>query len=491
METPEIICKQLFINNQFVDAIGGKTFETINPTTGKVITRVAEAEKADVDLAVSAAKAAFELGSPWRRMDAAARGRLIYKLADLMERDACYLAALESLDNGKPLMLSTHVDVPASIANYRYMAGWTDKNHGKTIPVSGDFMCYTRHEPVGVVGQIIPWNFPLLMQTMKFAAALATGCTMVMKLAEQTPLTGLYMAKLVLEAGFPPGVINILSGFGPECGAHLVNHPDVDKIAFTGSTEVGRLIGAATGAQIKRCSLELGGKGAVIVLDDLKGDDLDHAVQVAHNSLFFNQGQVCCAGSRTYVQEGIYDEFIKRSIALAEKVKVGDPFDVSTNQGPQVDLTQFEKVLELVESGKTEGAKCEIGGQRHGTEGYFVQPTIFSGVDETMRICKEEIFGPVMQILKFKTIDEVIKRANSSNYGLGGTVCTKNIDNALQISNSLRAGTVWVNCALQSDPGAPFGGYKDSGIGREQSEYVLAHYTEVKAVFIAIPQKNS
>jgi aldehyde dehydrogenase (NAD+) len=475
---------QLFINNQFVNAISGKTFETLNPTTGKAIINIAEADTADVNLAVKAAKNAFKLGSPWRKMDAIDRGYLLNRLADLMQRDAVQLATLESIDNGKPYQIALNVDIPGSIETLRYYAGWCGKSHGKTIPVRGDFLCYTRHEPVGVVGQIIPWNFPLLMAAWKLGPALASGCTVVMKVAEQTPLSALHLAKLVVEAGFPEGVVNFLTGFGPTAGASLVNHPDVDKIAFTGSTEVGKLISAAASQTVKRVTLELGGKSPNIILGDLKGADLDYAVAQANFGLFFNQGQCCCAGSRIFVQESIYNEFVEKSVQAAKKIKVGDPFEASTTQGPQVDEDQMKKILELVDSGKKQGAKLLTGGSRHGTDGYFVQPTVFADVQDDMRICKEEIFGPVMQILKFKTIDEVVERANNSDYGLAASVFTKDIENAIKVSNNLRAGTVWVNCYDNFDVAAPFGGFKQSGYGREKGEYALDNYTEVKCVTI-------
>lgn len=488
---PKIEYTQLFINNEFVDAKSGKTFETLNPTNGKPIARVAEADKADVDLAVKAAKNAFKLGSKWRRIDAIDRGYLLNRLADLMQRDIVHLATLESLDNGKPYQIALNVDVPASIETLRYYAGWCDKMHGKTIPIRGDFLCYTRHEPVGVAGQIIPWNFPLLMQAWKLGPALAAGCVVVMKVAEQTPLSALHVAKLIVEAGFPPGVVNILTGFGPTAGAAIVNHPDVDKVAFTGSTEIGKLIASNAAHTVKRVTLELGGKSPNIVLGDLKGADLDYAVGQSSFGLFFNQGQCCCAGSRIFVQENIYNEFVERSVEAAKKIKVGDPFDAATNQGPQVDQEQMTKILDLVNSGKKQGAKLLTGGARHGNEGFFVQPTVFGDVKDDMRICKEEIFGPVMQILKFKTIEEAVDRANNSEYGLAASVFTKNIDNAIQISNNLRAGTVWVNCYDNFDVAAPFGGYKQSGYGREKGEYALSNYTEVKCVTVKTPPRNN
>jgi len=489
IRNPEIKHTQIFINNSWCDSVSGKTFSTINPSTGEVICQVQEGDKADVEKAVSAARAAFTLGSKWRTMDASARGGLLYRLADLIERDRQYLASLESLDNGKPFQDAFNIDLSLTIKCYRYYAGWADKNHGKTIPVDGPFLSYTRHEPVGVCGQIIPWNFPLLMQAWKLAPALATGNTVVMKLAEQTPLTGLAVAQLVKEAGFPPGVVNIVPGFGPTAGAAISQHMDVDKVAFTGSTEVGHIIQQAAGASnLKRVTLELGGKSPLIVMDDA---DLEHAVNTAHFALFFNQGQCCCAGSRLMVQAGIYDEFVKLATEKAKKRTVGDPFDASNEQGPQVDLEQRDKVLSYIKSGVAQGAKLQTGGEKWGDKGYFVQPTVFSDVTDEMTICKEEIFGPVQVIQKFTTISEVLERANNNTYGLAASVFTKDVGNAIFMSNSLRAGTVWVNCYDVLEAQVPFGGYKQSGQGRELGEYGLEPYTEVKTVTIAIPQKNS
>jgi len=485
---PEVKYTQLFINNEFVNAESGKTFATLNPATGEQICQVQEADKIDVDKAVKAAKEAFKLGSPWRTMDASARGHLLYKLADLMERDRVYLASLETLDNGKPFSDSFNIDLDLSIKCIRYYAGYADKNHGKTIPLDGKYLCYTRHEPVGVCGQIIPWNFPLLMQAWKLGPALAMGNCVVMKLAEQTPLTGLYVSSLIKEAGFPAGVVNVLAGFGPTAGAAISEHMDIDKVAFTGSTEVGHIIQQAAGrTNLKKVTLELGGKSPLIVLDDA---DLDTAVELAHFALFFNQGQCCCAGSRLMVQEGIYDKFVEKAAARAKSRKVGNPFD-KVEQGPQVDEEQFNKVLGYIKSGIDEGANLRAGGAKWGDKGYFVQPTVFSDVTDDMKICREEIFGPVQVIQKFSTVEEVIERANRNNYGLAAAVFTNNLNNATYLSNSLRAGTVWVNCydALHSQ--APFGGYKMSGIGRELGEYGLEAYTEVKTVTIAIPEKNS
>jgi aldehyde dehydrogenase (NAD+) len=475
--------KKLLINNEWVDSVSGKTFATINPATGEEICQVAEADAADVDKAVHAARVAFETG-PWRKASASERGRLINKLADLIEKHADELAKLEALDNGKPYHVATVADLPLVIACYRYYAGWADKIQGKTIPVNGDFFCYTRHEPVGVVGQIIPWNFPLLMQAWKLGPALAAGCTVVMKPAEQTPLSALRVGELIVEAGFPPGVVNLLPGYGPTAGAAIAKHMDVDKVAFTGSTEVGRLIMQAAGSSnLKRITLELGGKSPNIVFADANMDD---AIEGSHQALFFNQGQCCCAGSRLFVEDKAYDEFVAKSVARAKKRTVGDPFDANTEQGPQVDKDQFNKVMSYIDAGKSEKATLLAGGNRVGDKGYFIEPTVFADVKDDMKIAQEEIFGPVMSILRFKSIDEVVDRANKTNYGLAAAVWTKDISKAHAIANSVRAGTVWVNCFDVFDAAAPFGGYKQSGIGRELGEYALQNYTEVKTVTVKL-----
>ncbi|XP_074620337.1 aldehyde dehydrogenase, mitochondrial-like [Acropora palmata] len=488
-DSPEIKYNQVFINNNFIDSVSGKTFPTVNPATGEKICDVAEGDKADVDIAVKAAKEAFKFGSPWRTIDASERGRLLYKLADLMERDKAYLASLETLDNGKPFSDSFEVDATLAIKCYRYFAGWADKIHGKTIPVDGSYLCYTRHEPVGIVGQVIPWNFPLVMQAWKLGPALATGNVVVMKPAEQTPLTALYVASLIAEAGFPPGVVNLVPGYGPTAGMAIAEHMEVDKIAFTGSTEVGHLIQQASGrSNLKNTTLELGGKSPNIVFAD---SDLDHAVSKSHFALFFNQGQCCCAGSRCFVEEPIYDEFVARTVEIAKNRVVGNPFDLKTDQGPQVDGTQLAKILDLIESGNKEGANLLYGGAKHGDKGFFVQPTVFSDVQDDMRIAKEEIFGPVMQIMKFKDMDDLIERANNTIYGLAASVFSSNIDKINMVASAVRAGVVWVNCYDVLDAQAPFGGFKESGIGRELGEYGIQQYSEVKTITIKLPQKNS
>ena len=484
VETPVAIkATRLLINNRWVNSESGKTFPTVNPATGEEIAQVAEADSADVDKAVRAARAAFD-GGAWRKISAAERGRLLNRLAGLIEQNADELALLESLDNGKPYQVAKAADLPLTVACYRYYAGWADKVQGKTIPIAGDYFCYTRHEPVGVVGQIIPWNFPLLMQAWKLAPALATGNTVVMKPAEQTPLTALRVGELILEAGFPEGVVNLLPGYGPTAGAAIANHMDVDKVAFTGSTEVGHLIMEASAkSNLKRVTLELGGKSPNIVFADA---DMDQAIEGSHFALFFNQGQCCCAGSRLFVEDKCYDEFVEKSVARARTRKVGDPFDASTEQGPQVDQAQFDKVLSYIDAGKREGASLLCGGGRWGDRGYFVEPTVFADVQDHMKIAEEEIFGPVMSIIRFKDMSDVIGRANRTMYGLAAAVWTRDIGKAHAIANGVRAGTVWVNCYDVFDAAAPFGGFKQSGIGRELGEYGLQQYTEVKTVTVKL-----
>ena len=480
---PRVADQQMLIGGKWVNSVSGKTFDTINPATSEVICKVAEGDKADIDLAVKAARDAFETG-PWSRMNASGRGRLLNKLADAIEAHKDELAALESLDNGKPIADSLAADLPLTIQCYRYYAGWADKVFGQTIPIDGPYFCYTRHEPIGVVGQIIPWNFPLLMQAWKWGPALACGNTVVLKPAEQTPLTALRVAQLAQEVGFPDGVINVVPGYGPTAGAALSGHMDVDKIAFTGETGTGKIVmTAAAQSNLKRVSLELGGKSPNVVFADA---DLDAAVEGAYFGLFFNQGQCCCAGSRLYVQETVYDEFVAKVTAKAKARKVGDPFDPAVEQGPQVSQEQFDRVMGYIQAGQKDGAKMLSGGGRAGEKGYFIQPTVFADVRDEMTIAQDEIFGPVMSILKFKDVEEVLERGNRTMYGLAAAVWTKDVQKALRMANGLRAGTVWVNCYDVFDAGAPFGGFKMSGIGRELGEAALANYTELKTVTMSL-----
>jgi aldehyde dehydrogenase (NAD+) len=482
VKRPKIRQTQCFIDGQWVPAESGRTFETRFPATEEVIAQVAEGDAADIDAAVSAARRAFE-HSEWARMDARERGRLLYRLADLIEQEIDELAALETLDNGKPIRDSRNVDLPLTIDCLRYYAGYADKIHGQTIPIRGNYFSYTRKEPVGVVGQIIPWNFPMLMVAWKWGPALAAGCTIVMKPAEQTPLTCLRMARLAQKAGIPDGVINVVPGFGPTAGAALVRHPDVDKIAFTGEYVTAQTIMREAAPSLKRMTFELGGKSPNIIFDDA---DLDCAAEGTHFGLYFNQGQCCCAGSRVFVHEKIHDRIVERLVASNESRKLGDPFDPNTEQGPQVDNAQFEKILRYIEIGKKEGAVCLSGGERHGDRGYFVQPTLFDRVKDDMSIAKDEIFGPVLSVLTFKNLDEIAERANKTMYGLAAAIWTRDIAKAHTLAAKIRAGTIWVNCYDVFDAAAPFGGFKMSGMGRELGEEGLKPYLETKTVTVAL-----
>lgn len=479
---PQIRQTQCFIGGQWVPAASGKTFETINPATEEVIAEVAAGDKADVDQAAKAARKAFETG-PWPKMDARDRGRLIHKLADLIEDEFGELAALETLDNGKPIRDSRAADLPLVLDCLRYYAGYADKIHGQTIPVRGNYFTYTRREPVGVVGQIIPWNFPMLMVAWKWGPALAAGCTIVMKPAEQTPLTCLRMARLAQKAGFPDGVINVVPGYGETAGAAIVKHPGIDKVAFTGSGETAQIIMRDAATTLKRLTFELGGKSPNIVFADA---DLQAAAAGSHFGLYFNQGQCCCAGSRLFVEEKVYDKFIDSIQSMNKSRKLGDPFDPETEQGPQVDQTQFDKVMHYINLGKKEGAECLTGGGRWGDRGYYIEPTLFTGVTDDMTIAKDEIFGPVLSILKFKNLDEIVERANKTSYGLAAAVWTRDIAKAHYLANKIRAGTIWVNCYDVFDAAAPFGGFKMSGMGRELGERGLDAYTEWKTVTVSL-----
>ncbi|KAJ4754133.1 Aldehyde dehydrogenase [Rhynchospora pubera] len=477
---------QLLIDGKFVDSASGKTFPTLDPRTGEVIAHVQEGDAEDVNRAVRAARKAFDEG-PWPKMTAYERSRILLRFADLLDKHNDELAALETWDNGKPYEQAANIEIPMCSRLIRYYAGWADKIHGLIVPADGPHHVQVLHEPIGVAGQIIPWNFPLLMFAWKVGPALATGNTIVLKSAEQTPLTALYAAKLLHEAGLPDGVVNVVSGYGPTAGAALTSHMDVDKLAFTGSTETGMIVQElAARSNLKPVTLELGGKSPFIIMDDA---DVDQAVELAHFALFFNQGQCCCAGSRTFVHESVYDEFVEKAKARALKRVVGDPFKKGVEQGPQIDDEQFNKVLRYIRSGVDCGATLVTGGERAGSKGFYIQPTIFSDVKDNMAIAQDEIFGPVQSILKFKDLNEVIQRANASKYGLAAGVFTNNIDTANTLMRALRVGTVWINCFDIFDAAIPFGGYKMSGVGREKGIDCLKNYLQVKAV--VSPLKNA
>ena len=476
--------RKMLINGKWVAAKSGKTFPTYDPSTGEVLAKVAEGDKADIDDAVKAARAAFEKG-PWRTMTASERGKLMWKLADLLDKNVEEFAQLESLDNGKPVGVARAADVPLAAELFRYMAGWATKIEGNTIPLSvpytpgARYLAYTLREPVGVVGQIIPWNFPLLMAAWKLGPALATGCTVVLKPAEQTPLSALRLGELICEAGFPDGVVNIVPGYGETAGAALAGHDDVDKCAFTGSTEVGKLIVKAATGNLKKISLELGGKSPNIVMKDA---DLSVAIPGAASAIFFNHGQCCCAGSRLYVERPAFDRVVEGVAAEAKKIKVGSGLESDTNMGPMVSEEQQQRVCGYLESGLKEGAKAVTGGKKVARKGYFVEPTVLVNTNEKMKVVKEEIFGPVVTAIPFDNPEELTPRANDSVYGLAAGIWTKDISKAHQLAASLKAGTVWINCYNIFDAALPFGGYKQSGWGREMGKDVFELYTQTKAV---------
>jgi len=481
VKLPKIRQTRLLINNKWVDPVEGKTFTTLNPATGEVIAKVAEGTGRDVDIAVKAARAALENG-PWARMDAADRGKLMFKLADLIEENAEELATLESLNCGKTIT-DSRGDIAGTVNTIRYYAGWADKIEGRTVPVRGNFLSYTLRQPVGVVGQIIPWNFPLLMLAWKWGPALACGNTIVMKPAEQTPLSALRVGELAIEAGFPAGVINLINGFGETAGDAIVTHPGIDKVAFTGHMDTAKIIQKRAADTLKRTTFELGGKSPNVVFADC---DMEQAVEGAFHAIYFHCGQCCTAGSRLFIEQKIQKEFVERLAARAKQRKVGDPLEESTQQGPQVSQEQLDKILHYVDLGQKEGAKLVTGGSRKGNKGYFVEPTIFDGVKDNMTIARDEIFGPVVSVLPFKDMDEVIERANNTNYGLAAAVWTKNIDKAHNYARAVKAGTVWVNCYHIVDTTTPFGGFKMSGQGRENGEASLDHYSELKTVTVKL-----
>jgi phenylacetaldehyde dehydrogenase len=472
--------RKLLIGGQWVGAQSGKNFETRNPATGEVLAQVAEGGRIEIDQAVAAARKAFETG-PWPDVSPAERGRLLWKVADLIEQNLEELAELETLDNGKPLLFSRIVDVPSAVGFFRYMAGWATKVEGTTIPISarGKYFAYTVREPIGVVGQIIPWNYPLVMAAWKLAPALAVGCTCVLKPAEQTPLTALRLGELIQEAGFPDGVVNIVPGFGETAGAALAAHPDVDKIAFTGSTAVGRLIANAATGNLKKVSLELGGKSPNVILADA---DLKFAIPGSANAIFFNQGQVCTAGSRLFVHQSVFDRVVEGLAGETKKLKVGPGINPANNMGPLVSEEQLNRVCGYLDFGAKEGAKTVVGGKRMGDTGYFVEPTVLVNVKPEMKVVREEIFGPVVTAIPFNEPEEVIAFANDTVYGLAAAVWTRDISKAHRMAAKLRAGTVWINCYNVFDPALPFGGYKQSGWGREMGHAALDLYTESKSV---------
>ncbi|MEQ8821819.1 MAG: aldehyde dehydrogenase family protein [Sumerlaeia bacterium] len=479
---------KLFIDNEFVPSASGETFEVLNPADESILATVSRGAKEDIDRAVKAARANFESGA-YHRLSVHERGKLMYKLADAIEDNLEVFAQLESLDNGKPIAVARAADIPLAIEHFRYYAGWADKITGEVIPVSPPyapgqrFLNYALREPIGVVGQIIPWNFPLLMAAWKLGAALACGCSIVLKPAEQTPLSAMKLAELVAEVGFPAGTLNVIPGFG-DAGARLAEHPDVDKVAFTGSTEVGKKIVQASAGNLKRVTLELGGKSPNVVFADA---DLEIAAQGAASAIFFNHGQCCCAGSRLFVEDKVYDELVERVAAIGESIKLGPGMAEDTQMGPLVSKEQLDRVLGYIDAGKAEGAAVRTGGDRPNgnlSKGYFCKPTVFDKVNSNMKIIREEIFGPVVAAMPFSDLDQLAKEANNSEYGLAAGIYTNDVGKAHRTAEAIRAGSVWVNCYNMFDAASPFGGYKQSGNGREMGKYALDNYTEIKSVWI-------
>ena len=478
--------RKMLLNGQWVTSASGKMFDTLDPATGEVIVQVAEGDKEDIDRAVAAARKAFDDG-PWPAMTSTARERCMHRLADLMEENADILAELEALDNGKNVAIARAVDIQVAIDFIRYMAGWPTKITGDVLPLSvpyapdAKFLGYTLREPVGVVGQIIPWNFPALMVSWKLGPALASGCTVVLKPAEETPLTALYIGELICQAGFPDGVVNIIPGYGHTAGAALTVHPKVDKISFTGSTEVGKIIVKAAADTMKNVTMELGGKSPAIILPDA---DLEVAIPGAASAIFFNQGQVCCAGSRLFVPDNLYDQVIAGLVEAADGMKIGCGLDPENMINPLVSQIQFDRVMGYIESGRAEGAEVVAGGGRRGDKGYFVEPTILANTNRDMKVVREEIFGPVVCVQRYQDIDEVAKLANDTVYGLGASIWTRDVGNIINIVPKIRSGTVWVNCHNILDVVMPFGGYKQSGFGKDMGQQALEGYLETKSVCI-------
>jgi aldehyde dehydrogenase (NAD+) len=473
---------QLFIGGKFQDAASGKTFPSINPATDEVLAQVAEADAPDIDAAVKAARTALEHPS-WHAMSARERSKMLWRLGDLIMKNADELAATETMDNGKPIFESRHIDIPSAAETFYYYSGWCTKIEGETIPVPGNFFNYTLREPYGVCGIITPWNFPLLMVAWKLAPALACGNTAVVKIAEETPLTGLRLGQLCQEAGFPDGVVNIVPGFGETAGRALVAHGDVDKISFTGSTPVGKEIVRTSAETLKKVSLELGGKSPNIVFADA---DLDAAAKGAFNGIFYGKGEVCNAGSRLFVEKRVYDRVMERLLDRAAKLEPGDPMNPKTRLGALVSRTQMEKVLRYLEIGREEGAHLVLPGGRSGNCGCFVKPAIFDSADASMRIAQEEIFGPVLTVLTFEDTHDLVEKANSTIYGLAAAIWTRDIAKAHKLAQHLQAGTVWINAYNMLSPESPFGGYKQSGFGRELGRHAIDLYTQVKSVWVCL-----
>ena len=482
VKTFEIKSTKLFINNAFVDSKSGRKFDTINPATGKVLSQIAEGDESDIDMAVAAARKAFEDGSKWSKTSGGRRGKYLWKISELISKNADELAYLETIDCGKPISETKNIEIPVTADIFAYYAGAASKIEGETIPVNGNYFNYTLREPLGVLGLIIPWNFPLITAARKIAAALAAGNTIVVKPSEFTPLSTLKLAELVAESGLPEGVFNVVTGFGKTAGAALVNHPEVDGIAFTGSTSVGQEIMRSASLTMKRLSLELGGKSPNIVFADT---DIDTTVKMAAAAIFYNKGEVCTAGSRLMIEEKIHDEFVEKLAARAAKMIPGDPLNPETKLGPLTSETQLKKVMQYVESGKSEGAKLLAGGNRIGQEGYFFQPTVFGQVEQKMKIATDEIFGPVLSTMRFKDFDDAVLKANQTFYGLAAGIWTRDIKKAHTLARKIKAGTVWINTYNMYDAAMPYGGYKMSGFTRECGmEALYEFYTQVKSVWV-------